>query len=68
MNLGPGVSIQSMQGPFDSQVVKASLGSLCAFPLFDNLVSRKRLVRERDSLRVKFGPRGGEYSVYTLCF
>ncbi len=33
------VSIQCIQGTFDTQVVKIILGSLGAFPIFDNLVS-----------------------------
>ncbi len=34
---------------------KFSLGSFSAFPIFDNLVSRKRLVIEQNG--PKFGPR-----------
>ncbi len=55
MKFGPrGVSMQCIQGPFHSKVVKVSLGTFGAFPIFDSLVSRKRLLIERDSLRVKF--------------
>ncbi len=46
-------------------MVKVILGSFGAFPIFDNRVSRKRLVVERNG--EKFGPRG-EYSVYTGYF
>ena len=60
-----GVSIQCTQGTFDTTVLNVILGSFGAFPIFDNLVSRKRLVVERN--RVKFGLRG-EYSVYTGYF
>ncbi len=41
------------------------LGSLGAFPIFNNFVSRKWLVVQRNG--VKFEP-GGEYSVYTSYF
>ncbi len=44
-----GFSIQWIQGTFD-KVVKVILGSFAALPIFDNLVSRKRLVvSESDS-------------------
>ena len=38
-----------------------SLGSFCAFQIFDDLVSRKRLVVERN--RPKFEPLGQVFSV-----
>ncbi len=40
------------------------LGSFGAFPIFENLVSRKQLLIERN--RVKFGPQGWEFSVYRI--
>ena len=46
-------------------MVKVILGSFGAFPIFNNLVSRKWLVVEQS--RVEFEPRG-EYSVYTGYF
>ena len=51
-----GASILCIQGTFDCQVLKFSLGSFGAFPFFDDLVSRKLLVVERDG--PKFGPLG----------
>ncbi len=50
-----GACIQCIQGTFDSLVLKVILGSLGAFPIFGNFVSRKRLVVEPNG--VKFGPR-----------
>ncbi len=43
-----GVSISCIQGTFDCQVSKFSLGSFGAFLFFDDLVSQKRLVVERN--------------------
>ncbi len=43
---------------------KFSLGSFGAFSIFDNLVSQKRLVVERNG--PKFGPHGYAFSVYTV--
>ncbi len=43
-----------IQGTFDCQLFKFSLGSFGAFPIFDDLVSRKRLVVEQNG--PKFGP------------
>ncbi len=42
------MSIQCIQGTFDSKVFKVILGSSGAFPIFINLVSRKRQVLERN--------------------
>ena len=50
------VSISCIQDTFDCQVFKLSLGSFGAFPFFDDLVSRKWLVVERNG--AKFGPLG----------
>ena len=47
--MGLGVSIQCAQGTFDTYVIKVIRGSFGAFPLFDNLVSRKRIVEEKNS-------------------
>ena len=41
-----------------------SLGSLGAFPIFDNLVSRTRLVVEQNG--VKFGAQGWVFTVYKV--
>ena len=41
---GGGGVIQCIQGTLDSEVFKVILGSLGAFSIFDNLVSRKLLV------------------------
>ncbi len=38
------VSIQSIPGSFDRYVFNVSLRSFIAFPIFDNFVSRQRLV------------------------
>ena len=61
-----GVSISCIQGTFDCQVFKFSLGSFGAFPFFDDLVSRKRLLVERNG--PNFGPLGGGevFSDYTV--
>ncbi len=59
------MSFQCIQGIFNSQVVEVILGSFVAFPIFDNLVSRKHLVVERHEM--KSGPRG-VYSLYTGSF
>ncbi len=48
------VSILCIQGTFDCQVFKFTLGSFGTFPFLDDLVSRKRLVVERNG--PKFGP------------
>ena len=45
-------------------MVKVILGSLGAFPIFDNLVSCKWLVVERNG--VKFGPQGWVFSIYRI--
>ncbi len=45
-------------------MLKAILGSLGAFPIFDNLVSRKWLEVERS--RVKFWPQRYVFSVYRI--
>ncbi len=37
--MGLGVSIQCIQGNFDSEVVKVILGSFGPFQIFENLVS-----------------------------
>ena len=51
-----GVSVSCIQGTFDCQVFKFSLGSFGAFPFFDDLVSRKWLVVQQNG--PKFGPVG----------
>ena len=51
-----GVSFSCIQGTFDCQVFKFSLGSFGAFPFFDDLVSQKWLVVERNG--PKFGRQG----------
>ncbi len=43
------VSIQCIQGTFDSKVLKVTLGSVGAFPIFSNLVSRKQQVLKRNA-------------------
>ncbi len=60
-----GVSIQFIQGTFDSQVVKSFWGHFGAFLIFGKLVCRKWLVVERN--RVNLGLEG-DYSVYTGYF
>ena len=40
------MSIQCIQGTFDSKVLKVILGPFDAYPIFSNLVSRKRKVLE----------------------
>ena len=40
------MSIQCIEDTFDSEVLKVILGSFGAFPTFDIIVSRKRLVEE----------------------
>ena len=57
-----GVSVQCIQVTLDSYVLKVILGSFGAFPIFDNRLSQKRLVVERNG--VKFRPRGWVFSVY----
>ena len=49
VKFGPRVSIQCIQGTFDTYVVKVILGSFGAFPIFDKLVSRKRINRAKRS-------------------
>ena len=48
----PGVNIQCIQGTFDSSVVKVIVWSFGAFPIFGKLVSRKRLVVERNQVNI----------------
>ena len=55
-HLGFGGSYSLYSGTFDSYVIKFSLLSFGAFPIFDNLVTPKRLVVEPNGLN--FGPRG----------
>ena len=38
-NLGLGVSIQCIQGTFDSSVFKVIISSFGAFPIFDRIIS-----------------------------
>ena len=45
-------------------MVKVILGSFGAFPIIDNLISRKWLVVERNG--VKFGPRGWVFNVHRV--
>ncbi len=60
-----GLTIQQyLLGTFDSSVFKVILRSFNALPIFDNLVSRKRLVVER--IGVKFGLRGQVFSAYKV--
>ena len=59
------VSIQCTKGTFDTSVIKAILWSFGAFPIFEKTVSRKRLVIERNGVKVGIG---GEHSVYTGYF
>ena len=55
-----GVSVLCTQGAFDTSVIKVIL----SISDFQTTVSRKRLVVEQNE--VKFGPRGGVFSVYRV--
>ena len=48
-------------------MVKVILESFGEFPIFNNLVSRKRMGDQIERYEVKFGPRG-EYSMYAGYF
>ncbi len=58
------VSIQCIRGTFDTWVVKVILWSLGEFLIFDNLVSWKWQVVERNG--VQFGHQGWVFSVYRI--
>ncbi len=47
-----GVSIQCTQGTFVTSVIKVILGSFGTFPIFDKAVSPKRLVIERNGVKI----------------
>ncbi len=57
-----GVSIQCIQGTFDSYVLDVILGSFGAFLIFDQLVSRKRRVVEQNAVKIE--PQERAFSVY----
>ncbi len=61
-----GLSILCVQGTFDSYVLKVSLRSFGAFPIFHSFVSRNRVVVEEKGR--KFGHRGQLFVVCRALF